>query len=1080
MPVLDRSEAGQFRSRLGEILAGTADPKTKLLLLRQLMEGVYRKLSEDSNSSFNGLFARMQYAHARLAVPADLVTQANQLRLLGNKAAHERDFLPEAASLASGVLALHKLLLWLNPDCADPAAEEYLKAQNAQPFPAIRAAGRQSFNCVVQAWKPIRNGEAVTGIEILAANEEGFDCQIYLNDLEDRGKRWSVLNKALWQHCTLNCLNLSAVTGKELSFQSAPTTFIVLEPDFLVDATAVADCFEPKGCHPENFILDKLISDGANEKMTKGNLVNGILDELISSPDTDYTALFRRCMAKAPIPLVSLGKEAANNIYASIRDDHLPQLADYVKKVKQDDIQLEPSFISPEYGLQGRVDILRLADGVPYIDELKSGSASRDIVWINNQMQVVAYNMIIRSCFDKASRGTSSIFYSASKENPLRHVTNTAALEQDLLMGRNRLVGLMHGLAEDPRVFFDWLLNTPAPDQAPFRQTSRQGIVATLRSLEDYEYEWFLEQLRLLVREVWFAKTGGLSSEGIYGHNALWRQSPAAKTERYRLLSSLRVESVEFNLIRLILPGQAPVTDFRAGDWVVLYRQNKAVADQQILRGKIILLNEGAIEVRISGGLRQDLELMRSSAWELEHDEQEGSLYQPLGSLFSFLESEPSQRRLLLGLDRPRTEPLEPDSGDYLDGIVARVSASKQYHIVQGPPGTGKTSGLLTAYVERLFTQTDKTVLILSFTNRAVDEICLCLRRRGIPFIRSGSSDEIDRERLDSQIEGKKFDEIDSILRANRIWVATVSSSSRWLQDLSKIIHIDELIVDEASQIVENSILGSIARIGKTVLIGDQNQLPPITSQTGQGFNFQHPKLAGSCYGGYNQSLMERLFRVCAAQGWTDSITMLNRHYRMHESIAGLIQHYYSEALLAGLPAQKAALPESAHPLACGRVFWIECPPSKHHFYDPLQVRCVLEILRQLESAGVIGDYAKDVGIVAPFRAMIHALLQELGPEQKKMTIDTVERFQGSERRNIIVTLPLHSVGALRNVEALSGDGRVDRKLNVALSRAQDRVIVIGNRELCLHSPHYAFLMDRIRAAGNVIPHERLISNQGE
>ena len=102
---------------------------------------------------------------------------------------------------------------------------------------------------------------------------------------------------------------------------------------------------------------------------------------------------------------------------------------------------------------------------------------------------------------------------------------------------------------------------------------------------------------------------------------------------------------------------------------------------------------------------------------------------------------------------------------------------------------------------------------------------------------------------------------------------------------------------------------------------------------------------------------------------------------------------------------------------------------------------------------------------------MIHALRKELPPACKDVTIDTVERFQGSERGTIIITLPLHNVDVLRNVEALSADGRVDRKLNVAVSRAQDRLFVLGCPGICERSAHYKFLMDKFRAFGRVFQH---------
>lgn len=1075
MPVLESSESEQFHLRLQEIVTGDIDLKSRLLFIRQLLETVYKTLSAESTTSFNGLFARMQYVNSSLALPAELVTQVNQLRLLCNKVTHEKDFVPSQDAFPSSVYVLNQLLNWLDPDHPFPATDQYLADIRATSFPAFKPGRKWSFHCVVLDWKLLRRDAVDCGIEIHVCSEEGLDCELQLNDLDTSGRNWSSLNKVLWKYCSLHCINLTEVAGKEASYQSGPTSLIVVEPDFLLDASALAGCFTNQGYRPEFFVINLLLKDSTTEKLMLGNMVNNILDELICAQESDYIALFRQSMARLPISMVALGKDSALNIYKSIFSSHLPQIREFIKSVQGEDLQLEPSFISPEYGLQGRLDILYFRGGIPHIVELKSGNPPHYDVWKQHQMQVIAYNMIIRNCFDKASRGTSSILYSATGENTLRHVVNTLQLEQDLLMCRNRVVGILRRLSEQPKVVFDWLISAQITADSSYMQANIQSIVSTLRSLPDYQYEWFLEQLRLLVREVWFVKTGGLHSDSIYGHNSLWQQSVVVKQERYRLLSSLQVDSVSFNLIRFKLPSTGLVTDFRSGDVVLLYRQSIPVSQQQILRGQITQLSETGLEVLIRGGLRQDPRLFADSLWALEHDVLEASLYAPLSSLFSFLQSEPSLRELILGLKEPQTSPTEAETGVYLEDIVRRIQASRQYHIVQGPPGTGKTSGLLTTYVGKLYRDTEKNLLILSFTNRAVDEICLCLKRESIPFIRTGSSDEIQDELMATLVQDRKFDAIAAVVKSNRVWVATVSSCNNWLNDLLKLTRFDELIIDEASQIVENSILGIISKVEKTTLIGDQNQLPPITSQTSQGFIFTHPSLTGLGYGDYNQSLMERLYKVCQSKGWNHAITMLHQHWRMHETIAGLIQHFYSERLLAMQPRQTENLPGSADPLLSARVIWIDCPPSAYPYYDPLQVRLIQRILDLYLEQGIIRDYQRDIGIVAPFRAMIHALRKEFTPAQKQITIDTVERFQGSERRNIIISLPLHNKDALRNLQALSEDALIDRKLNVSLSRAQERIVILGNRDFCLKSVHYAFLIDKITAAGNLLPYDKLL-----
>ena len=1062
-------------SQLNELIASTQDPNDKLPQLRRLVEGIYKELSSDSGFSFSGLFARMQYVHETMEAPPEILVQLNRLRILGNKAAHDADYKTSRADWASSVLAARSLLQWLNPALSDARVDKFIESQRAIPFTATAfETPKTSFLCIVEKWDPIKKSDKTSGIRIIAALDDGSQCMIFLNDFQGEGRQWSRLNKVLWKYCCLSCQNLSVITGKDRYFQSNPQSLIIVEPDFLLDASAVADCFLNEESHPEFFILNRMQNEAASEKPVLGMIANEILDELVSSPDADYEELFRLSMAKKPISLVALGQASAMNIFHTIKNNHFANIRTFTHSLKNDAVQLEPSYISPATGLQGRLDILYERDGKRHIVELKSGKPPFYDVWKQQRMQVAAYDLILGSSGARSDLGHSSIFYSAAKDDPLRHVPRAAVLEQDLIMCRNRIVGIMRMLALDPSLFFNWLRKINIDGSPPFIRQKLDFILHTLNNIQEHEYIWLMGQIRLMAREIWFEKVGGFGLDSIYGHNALWQESEGSKRERYRILTDLRVKAIDFDQVHFKLPPSDTVTDFRSGDIIVLYRQGIKVDKQDLLRGRIDSISDTELTVTIRGGLRHRLADFQSQVWVLEHDILESALYNPLQALFGFLAAEPRKRALLLGLEQPRVDKLETTASDELEQVIQQMFAAQDYHIVQGPPGTGKTSGLLTRYIKKLYTETRKTVLILSFTNRAVDEICRNLRKHEIEFIRTGQSDEIDAELMDTRIKGKRFKEVASILRSCRVWVATVQSCNSWLADLQKLIKIDELVIDEASQIMENSVLGIISKIPKTILIGDQNQLPPITRQRDEGFDFDHDQLRGLFYDSYGQSLMERLGRVCKSKAWNASVTMLHQHYRMHDDIAGLIQHYYDNSLLSMVTRQESKLPAKGVELLDSRLIWVEFPPSEFAWYDLRQVDFIQKLLELFKNSGELTDPVTDFGIVAPFRAMIHALRRQLPDSLKDITIDTVERFQGSERKNIIITLPLLGPKYLRNLEAVSADGSVDRKLNVAVSRAQERLYVLGCSEICRRSPHYKLLMDKIRHSGQVFQHNDL------
>jgi len=108
------------------------------------------------------------------------------------------------------------------------------------------------------------------------------------------------------------------------------------------------------------------------------------------------------------------------------------------------------------------------------------------------------------------------------------------------------------------------------------------------------------------------------------------------------------------------------------------------------------------------------------------------------------------------------------------------------------------------------------------------------------------------------------------------------------------------------------------------------------------------------------------------------------------------------------------------------------------------------------------------IGIITPFRKQVRAIAEQLGEAAYEITIDTVERFQGSERDHIIISCAVNSKRQVRLIESLAeiGGRMIDRKLNVALTRARQQVIILGNRAILEQSPQYAALIAFIQEHG--------------
>lgn len=1068
--MIDKDKALELAERLLNILSPEGGDSALLVFQRKLLEHIYKELLADVPLVFNGLFARMQYFHDNNDIPAELVRRLNTLRILCNKAAHEELSDIPAGAVSAGAKSIYELLRCVCPDLSYPPLEDVVK--DAPELPRQSHSKKHSFHCVLKSWQYYMSGGRISGLEINAINEDDEEVSILLrDDKKNAGKaRFSALSPSLWPYANLHCLQLSEVAGKANFYVDNPRTIIVLEPDFLIDASSIAECMDNNGSFPELYVLNRLFGEPSSERMLLGRMVNSIFDELIHHPDLDYLSLFKRGLAQMPIPMVALGQSCAMDIYREIESGHLEAVKAFCADVPDEDLLLEPSFLCPTYGLQGRLDLLFKKNDKYSIVELKSGKAHPNDVWPSQLYQVVAYNMIIRSAYGSGRLGSSSIFYSACADKPLRNVANMPLLEQNLLHCRNRIVGIMRLLSEEPRRFFDWLEKQDEKPYSVFSAETLQRFKRLKNGIRDFENEWFCEQVKRVIREIWYVKTGAAKSETQYGHNALWRQTPAEKNGK--IIGKLAIEDYDQRDIKLSFREEPGISDFRQGDIVVLYEEHKQVDKQEIIRGVITNLDKDNLCLRIRGGIKRRFN--PESSWALEHDVLESFLYGPLSALTTFLESDTAKRELLLGIREPQVDAAE-SSEDEKESVLARMKAARELFIVQGPPGTGKTSGLIGNYIERFYKESDKTMMVLSFTNRAVDEICLCLQKRDVAFIRTGNSQHIEDDLLENLIKDKRYQEIDCLLRENRIFIATVQSANAWFRDLTRLTGIDEIIVDEASQILESSILGLLTMAPKTILIGDQNQLPAISAQGALDYHFESETLQDLEYGSINQSLMERLFRLYVKKDWQTHLEMLTIHYRMHFKIAELLSHYYDNRLKPALKKQYLPLEQGLLPAEIDtRLLWLECPPSPHDYYDPLQAQAIVKLVSLYREAGLVNDPQTDLGIVAPFRVMIHALREEI----EDISIDTVERYQGSERDSIILCFPLSNSMGMRSLQSLSADGKVDRKLNVALSRAKDRLIVIANSTLCKASVHFAKLYENIRLNGRIMDIKEFIDKE--
>lgn len=903
---------------------------------------------------------------------------------------------------------------------------------------------------------------------------------------------------------------------------------IIVEPDCLMDISVIASCFEEYGHHPLMYLLSRMKPKTNTQAILLGNYAGACLDDIINDPHfspgktlvrnfRDKTLEYASCLDFDGRQFKEDAGLQAKNIVQIV--DELRQHYDLSKAI------LEPGFVCEKLGLQGRADLMT-AD-MRLLVEQKSGknmyiernikNAHGSRVVEKHYVQVLLYYGILYYNFHVRHSDIRLLYSKYPLPDGLLGVTSLMQLIYEALRFRNEAIALEFDIAQNGMehvlpMLTERTLNVAHASGFFYDNYLRPPLVSflsPLHSLSPLEKAYFCRMTQFVIRENIMSRVGVVEGIGNCVAN-LWNMPLAEKKETGNIYTDLKIIKKEkssptgeggFDIITLSVPDQGEdfLPNFRRGDMVYLYSYKEGnepdARGALLFKGGLSEIHTDSIIVKLADG-QQNEAVFRASCWAVEHASSDVGGSASLRSLYSFITAPQRFRDLLLGQRAPERDTSLTLSQSYnptIDDILLKAKQAKDYFLLVGPPGTGKTSMALQYMVRGALKSptSGASLLLMAYTNRAVDEICGMLADNGIDFVRIGgelSCAESFRPYLLQNRVGEKpmLRSIRQLILDARVVVGTTSmiQSRSYIFNLK---HFSLAIIDEASQILEPSIIGLLARkeIDKFVLIGDYKQLPAVVQQNDSDSGVTDPLLQGIGLTDCKNSLFERLIRLEQKVGRTDFIGTLRRQGRMHPEIAEFPnREFYSREQLqpVPLPHQQATrlgydLPSEdsiddllkTHRL----LFFASKDCRQPEISDKVNVdeaRIVADMLRRIHRFyGKDFNPDKTVGVIVPYRnqiAMIRKAIEATGIcGLEKISIDTVERYQGSQRDVIIYSFTIQHAYQLSFLTAntFEEDGHIiDRKLNVALTRARKQLILTGNPRTLAGCPLFQSLMSFI------------------
>ena len=703
--------------------------------MRDLLERICRAQMQSGSLQMTDLSARISFIAAKTGLSVGEQNRIHTFRLTYNQILNRR-FEPNRENLLRDVKTLAFLVRKLSGENIPDELYRLLPRADATYLvaPPARERVRRMRVCFQYADEQY--------LYVTPLDEVSEKPYLVRYNIPQINEEFAETCKLLWQHAQVNLLDVAIDEAGILT-----PSFIVLEPDYLIDISSLAECFRDYGHHPGNYFLARMQPIENARPLLLGNIANLFLDEWIHAPNEDID--YRTCMQKAfrryPIELAACPDLRDREKERQFFDDcklHFEHIRETVNdtfhaagyELDKTDAVLEPSYICEALGLQGRLDYMQ-RDMSSFI-EMKSGKADEYAIRgkvepkENNKVQMLLYQAVLQYSMGMDHRKVKA--YLLYTRYPLLYPSRPSwAMVRRVIDLRNRIVADEYGiqLHNNPEYTARKLdeINASTLNERGLRGRFWETYLRPpinrfqekLQRLSAIEKSYFYAVYNFLTKELYTSKSGDVDYEGRTGAASLWLSTLAEKCEAGEIIYNLRIrenhaadehkaylllvrsdleekelpEAVADNDIQNVLPN------FRQGDAIILYERNCGtdnVTNKMVFKGNIEHLTDHEIGIRLRATQQNPSVLPADSLYAIEHDTMDTTFRSMYQGLYAYLSATQERRDLLLAQRPPKfdesLDSLVSQAKDDFTRVALKAKAAQDYFLLIGPPGTGKTS----------------------------------------------------------------------------------------------------------------------------------------------------------------------------------------------------------------------------------------------------------------------------------------------------------------------------------------------------------------------------------------------------